>query len=149
AVEMDSIVLLQVVAENGGAEGAVAFADEEFGRVPTVVAADISDDELRERFGVFVDTVEIFFGGFADGVAVTGAHGVDEDEVGFVEKAFGVVDELVGCGRSAGAVDGPGASRAESAHVQPHGSGAGATVIEKGDGARTEIFYVAAGIGGG
>ena len=149
AVEMNAVVLLQIIAERGGAEGAVAFADQEFRRVPAIVAAEIGDDELREGFDVFVDTVEVFFGGFADRVAVAGAHGVDEDEVGFVEEAFAVVDEFVGSGRSEGAVDGPGAARAEGAHVQPHGGGAGAAVVEERDGARGEIFHVAARVGDG
>ncbi len=61
AVEVNAVALLQIVAERGGAEGAVAFADQEFRRVPAVVAAEIGDDELREGFDVFVDTVEIFF----------------------------------------------------------------------------------------
>ena len=146
---MDGVVVLQIIAESGGAECAVAFADEELRRIPAIVAAEVGVDELAEGFDVFVDAVEVFFVGFANGVAVTGAHGVDEDEVGFVEKAFTVVDEFVRGGRSELRVESPNAARAECAHVQPHGGGAGAAVIEERDGARGEIFDVAARVGGG
>ena len=98
AVEMDAVVLLQIIAERGGAEGAVTFANQKFRRVPAIIAAEVGDDELCEGFDVLVDAVEIFFGGFAHGVAVAGAHRVDENEVGFVEEAFAVVDEFVGAG---------------------------------------------------
>ena len=66
-----------------------------FGEFQRSLRLKIGDDELTEGFDVFVDAVEVFVRGFANGVAVTGAHGVDEDEVGLVEKAFIVVDEFV------------------------------------------------------
>ena len=141
AVQVDGVVILQIIAQGGRAEGAVAFADQKLRRVPAVVAAQVGDDELREGLDVFVDAVKIFFLRFADGVAVAGAHGVDEDEIGFVEEALGVVHELVRSRRREDAVHGQRAARAEGAHVQPHGGGTGATVVEKGDwGARLRSF---------
>src|SRR6202043_1572735 len=85
AVEVHAVVRLQVIAESGGAEGAVAFADEEFGRVPATVAVDIERDELREGFYILVDAPKLFVLCFADGAAVAGAYRVDEDHIGFVE----------------------------------------------------------------
>src|SRR5579859_1456043 len=128
---MNGVVVLQIISERGGTEGAVAFAYQKLGRIPAVVAAEVGVDELSEGVDVFVNAVKILVLRFADGVAVAGAHGVDEDEVGLVEQALGIVDEFIGRGRSEGAVDGPGAARAESAQVQPHGGGAGAAIIEE------------------
>ncbi len=64
-----------------------------------------------------------------------GARHVDEDQIGGVEQAGVVVDELVGRGRVVAVVGGDDAPGAEGAHVQPHGGGAGAAVEEEGDGA--------------
>src|SRR5258705_5591574 len=95
AVEVHAVMFLQVIAERGGAEGAVAFADEEFGRVPAAIAADVQSDELCEGFYVLVDPPEVFVLRFADGVAEAGADGIDENHVGLVEECAGIVLQLV------------------------------------------------------
>jgi len=96
---------LQDVGEDGVAERAITFADEKFGRVPAIVAADVGLDKIGEGTRVLVNAPEILVLGFADGVAEAGADGIDEDEVGFVEQAVGIVFELVGSGRSDAGVD--------------------------------------------
>ena len=149
AVQVNRVVVLQIISQSGGTERAVALANQKLGRIPAVVAAQVGVDELSEGVHVFIDAVEIFFRRFADNVAVPGAHGVDEDEIVLVEKAFGIVHELVGGRRSEGAVDGPSAARAESTHVQPHGGGAGSSVIEEGDGACAEVLDVGARVSDG
>src|SRR5882724_67877 len=91
AVEVHAVMILQVVAERGGAESAVAFADEEFGGVPAAVAADVQGDELGEGLYVLIDAPEVLVLRFADGVAEAGADGIDEDHIGLVEQRAGVV----------------------------------------------------------
>src|SRR5277367_3340210 len=149
AVDVNAVVLLQVIAEGSGTEGAVTFADEKFRRVPAVVAIDIDVDELREHFDVLIYSPEIFILGFAYGVAEACADGVYEHHVGFVEQGIRIVFNFVRRGRSVGVVGGDDAARTEGAHVQPDGSGAGAAVVDEGDGALGEIFGVAARVGGG
>src|SRR6266404_3946129 len=126
---------LQVVSESSGTEGAVAFADEEFGGVPAIVAVDVHSDELRERLYVLLDAPKILVLRFAHGVAEAGANGIDEDHVGFIEQRGLIVLQLVGWRRGVFSVGGDDAARSEGAHVQPNGSGAGAAVVDEGDGA--------------
>jgi hypothetical protein len=149
AVEIHSVVLLEIIAERGGAEGAVAFADKEFGRVPTAVAADVGGDELGERFDILVDAPEIFIFGLANGAAEAGSDGIDKDEIGFVEQAIGIVDEFEGRRRRGAGVSGDDAARPEGSHVQPDGRRSGAAVVDEGDGTLAHILDVAAGIGNG
>src|SRR5882762_3022658 len=106
AVDVHAVVFLEVVAEGGGAEGAIAFADEEFGGVPAAVAADVQGDELGEGLYVLIDAPEVFVLRFADGVAEAGADWIDEDHVGFVEKGTGIVLKFVGRRRSGFGVGG-------------------------------------------
>ena len=149
AVEVHAVMRLQVVTEGGGAERAVAFADEEFGRVPPAITADVHGDELRERFYVLVDAPEILVLRFADGVAEAGADGIEEHHVGFVEQRAGIVGEFVRRRRSGFRVRGEHATRAESAHVQPHRSGAGAAVVDERDGTLREVLGIGADVGSG
>ena len=149
AVDVNAVVLLQIISERGGTEGAVTFADEKFRGVPAIIAIEIDVDELREHFDVLVHAPEIFILGFGDGVAETSADGIDEHHIGFIEQGIGVVFDFVGRGRSGGVVGVDDAARAEGAHVQPDGRGAGTTVVDEGDGTLREIFDVAARVGGG
>src|SRR5882762_6109968 len=111
AVEVHAVVFLEVVAEGGGAEGAIAFADEEFGRVPAAVTADVQGDELCEGLYVLIDAPEVFVLRFADGVAEAGADGIDKDHIGLVEKGAGIVLQLVWRRRSGFGVGGEDAAR--------------------------------------
>ena len=86
---------------------------------------------MREGFYIFIDPIKIFFLGFADGVAVARAHGVDKNEISFIQETFGVVYELVRRGRREDAVHRVRAAWPEGAHVQPHGGGARAAVVEE------------------
>src|SRR6266480_6656983 len=141
---MHGVTRLQIISERRGAERAVTFTDQEFRRIPAVVAADVGDDKLREGLHVLVDPVEVLVFRLANGVAVTRAHGVDEDQVGLVEETFAIVHEFVGSGRRKNAVYGVRAPRPERAHVQPHGGGAGSAVVKECDRARGQILDVAA-----
>ena len=53
---------------------------------------------MRQGFDVFVDSPKIFFLRLTDCVTIAGAHHIDENEIGFVEKALAVVDEFIGSG---------------------------------------------------
>lgn len=133
AVEVDAVGVEQFAAEGGGAGGAVAFADEEFGGGPAGVFGDVEADEFGDGAGVFFEAVEVFVILGFGGSAVAGADGVDEDEVGFVEEAGFVVDELVGGRESEAVVLEFDAFGAEKAEVEPDGGGAGAAVEGKGE----------------
>src|SRR6267154_881145 len=136
AVEVHAVVFLQVVAEGGGAESAVTFANEEFWGVPAAVAADVQGDELGEGLYVLVYAPKVFVLRFADGVAESGADGIDEDHVGLVEQGAGIAWQFVGRRRSGVGVGGEGAAGSEGSPVQPNGSGAGTAIVNAGDGPR-------------
>ena len=135
AVEVDAMGVEEFAAEGGGAGGAVAFADEEFGGGPASVFGDVEADEFGDGAGVFFEAVEVFVVLGFGGAAVAGADGVDEDEVGFVEEAGFVVDELVGGREGEAVVLEFDAFGAEEAEVEPDGGGAGAAVEGEGEGA--------------
>src|SRR6202789_3592710 len=149
AVDVNAVAGLEVIAEGGGAEGAVAFTDEKFRRIPAVVAIEIDVDELGEGFHVLIDAPEIFVLGFADGAAESGADGINEDQIGLVEEGVGVVFNFVGGGRSGRGVGIDHAARAEGTHVQPDRSGTGAAVIDESDGAGGGVFQIGASVGSG
>src|SRR5882757_1320975 len=116
AVEVHAVVFLEVVAERGGAESAVAFANQEFGGVPAAVAADVKGDELGKGFYVLVYAPKVFVLRFADGVAEAGADWIDKDHIGLVEKGAGIVLEFIRRRRSGFGVGGEHAARSEGAH---------------------------------
>src|SRR5258707_1975531 len=149
AVEVHRVMRLEVIAESGGAERAIAFADEEFGRVPTAVAVDIESDELREGFYILVDAPKVLVLCFADGTAEAGAHRVDEDHIGFVEQRALIVLHPVRRRRSVFGVGGEDAARPESAHVQPNRGGAGAAVINEGYRPLRAVFAIGADVRSG
>ena len=132
AVEVDAA---KVGGEDGGAWGAVAFAEEILGRVPAIVLGEEAADEALEGVAVGVDAVEGFGFVFAEGAAEAGAGGVDEDDVADVEEGVFVVDDGVGCAFLVLGVRGDDALGAEGSHVEPHGGGAGASVVDEDDGA--------------
>src|SRR6266404_2029384 len=82
AVEVHAVVFLEIVAERGGAEGAIAFANQEFRGVPAAIAADVQGDELGEGLYVLIDAPKVFVLRFANGAAEARADGIDEDHVG-------------------------------------------------------------------
>ncbi len=64
-------------------------------------------------------------------------------------RELALSSSLYGAGGVNGVVGIDDAARTEGAHVQPDGGGAGAAVVDEGDGALAEILHVAAGVGGG
>ena len=148
AVEGHPFDRLQPVHDAARARRPVAFAEEVFGRVPAAVVADVLLDEPRDRFDVRVDPPEILVLGVAEGPRVAGADGVDHDEVGLVDDAEGVVDELVGRrrrGRGVGRHDAAGAERPE---MQPDGRRTGPAVVRERDRAPARAAGVAPDVGG-
>src|SRR6202041_1005302 len=81
--EHDAIQLHAVVAKHvcqgGRAGGAVGLADEELGRVPTLVGVEVALDEAVEGVQVLIDAGEVLGRGFAHGARVAGERSVDED----------------------------------------------------------------------
>lgn len=133
AVEIDAVGVEEFAAEGGGAGGAVAFPDEEFGGGPAGVFGDVEADEFGDGAGVFLEAVEVFVVLGFGGAAVTCADGVDEDEIGFVQEAGLVVDELVRGREGEAVVLEFDAFGAEETEVEPDGGGAGAAVEGEGE----------------
>ena len=98
AVEVDVVLGLEIVDENGRARRAVAFAEEIFRRVEAVVLGEEFLDESRERVAVGIDAVERLLLVLAGDAAEAGARRVDEDEIAGIEQRLIVVDDLVGRG---------------------------------------------------
>src|SRR2546422_8416521 len=135
---------LQIVRKRGGAERAVAFADQELGRIPAGVAADVRIDELRQRFDVLIHAPKILVLRFAHGVAESRSHGVEENQIRFVQQALWVLREFVGRRRRGTGIDRDDPARRERPHVQPHGRRTWAAVIDKRDRPLAQVLRVAA-----
>ena len=124
---------MQQPRHHAAARGTVGLAEDELGRVPAVVGAEIALDEADNRARVRVDAPEVPVpvGRHRGGIART--HWVDEDEVALVEQSVGVVLDRVGRGRRKLRQAGPDAARREGSEQQKHRRGARAAVVEKGD----------------
>ena len=127
AVEGDPL-LDEVTGQPRRARGPVALADQEEWRAPALVAAEVEADELAHRFDVALNAPELLAQLRLHRPAVPGPHGVDEDEVGLVEPALIVVDELIGRRRHAAVVEHLHALGADRPQVQPYRGGAGPAV---------------------
>src|SRR6516164_1387128 len=76
--------------ENGAASGAVGFPIKEFRRVPAIVEGQKALDELPDRTGVLIDSPKVLVLAGGDGRRITGADGIDEYQIAFVEEAVGI-----------------------------------------------------------
>jgi hypothetical protein len=112
--------LLEDVGDHRPAEGAVALPDDELGRVPAAVAAQPRRDELREGVGVGVNAVEVLLGSLPRDAAETGAHRVDEHQVGPMQQRLAVVDDRIRRRRRVLTVRRHDPLRPDRSHVQPH-----------------------------
>src|SRR5215475_8369263 len=146
AVQINVVVVLQVVCEGGVSKCAVALPDQEFRRVPAIVARDINLDELREQLDVGIYATKIFVLFFANGRAETCSDRIDEDEIRAIEQAIGVVEQFVWRGRSHSCVHRGDAARPKRAHVQPNRRRTGAAVVQERERSSTGILHVAAGV---
>src|SRR5215472_15252011 len=82
AVDRNAAFRSQIFSKRDRAKRAIAFADQEFGRIPAIIAADIGVDEQRERFNVLIDAPKVLVLRFANSMAEARANRIDEDEVG-------------------------------------------------------------------
>ena len=98
------------------------------------VDGDVADDEAIEGLQVLIDAGKVLGTALADGAGKAGQRRVDEDEIGLVEQAVLIGDDLKRSGTGGLRAVGHHAHRADRAHVQPDGCGAGAAVVEEGDG---------------
>ena len=82
AIESDIQIALEPRDQQRRANAAVAFTEDVFGRVPAVVVRDERADEFRDGVGVLVESPEIFAFLLPHRMAVAGADGIDEHEIG-------------------------------------------------------------------
>ena len=139
-------MVLQVVAKRGVSKRAVALANQKFGRIPAVVAADVSGNKLCKRLHVLVHAPEILVLCFPHGMAESGAHRIGKYEIRFVQQATGVIHQFVGRRRCHIRVDGHHPPRPDRSHVQPHRGRAGSAVVEKRDRPLAHVLDIAARI---
>ena len=116
----DALVALQRARHLGGAEAAIAFAEQIFRRSDAVVLGDIERDRLGERLGVAADAPEMLGVVRLHRAAPAGADRIDQHQVGEGEPGVGIVAQLRG--RSVAAV-GPEIedARADQAEMQKGG----------------------------
>ena len=75
----DALVALQRAGHLGGAEAAIAFAEQIFRRGRAIVLGDVERDRLRERIGVGADAPEMFGVVRLDRAAPAGADRIDQN----------------------------------------------------------------------
>src|SRR6185437_14646762 len=92
SLDPDALLGLQIAHELGAANGAIAFAGDEFRRQQAVVFLEPAADHHGKRADVAVDGEEFLADVFAGRheAAVTGADGIDEDEIGEVEPGLDI-----------------------------------------------------------
>jgi hypothetical protein len=148
SVEAHPEAALHVLGETGGAHTAVGFAEDELRRVPAIVLGDPAADEVADRLDIAAQPVELGRLGAALGTAVAGGHRVDQDDVGGVEDAVGVVDHGGRWLWRRGAVfRDVNSLGAEYAEVEPDRGRPGATVEGEEDRAGGGVLDVAAEVG--
>ena len=82
--------------DHGGARRAIAFAPKVLGTVPAAVVVEPQADDLGDGFGILLQPV-VFLGiGALGQIAEAGARRVDEDEVGDIEQAVGIIEQRIG-----------------------------------------------------
>lgn len=126
--------LLQIAHEAGDAGGAIAFAEKELWRGPSLLSGGEEPNKFADGGDVFIHAEELLrFFAFC-GTTESCGNGIDEDEIGGIKDGIGVID---------GATDGAGgetfggeieASRTESTEMEPDSGGAWAPIEAKGDG---------------
>src|SRR5215469_15275089 len=137
--------MFENAGEFGGTRRAVAFADEIFRGVPSLVTGDVLVDEVGEDGGVLNDSVELRGILAGSGAAVAGGNGVDEDEIGGVEERIFVVFDGVRSGHAVAVGSEDDCFRAH-AHVSEKRGGARAAVVDErnraGRDVRDAVFCV-------
>ena len=93
AVGDDALAALQRLRHLGGAEAAIAFAQDEFGRADAAVLGDIERDHLGERLGIAMHAPERAGAVRLGGPAPAGADRIDHHEIGESEPGVRVVGE--------------------------------------------------------
>ena len=139
---------LQRVDQARRAQRAIAFAEQEFGRIPAIVDRQIALDGAGKGINVRIDTPEILALCLAERARQASADRVDEDQVAAVDQAVGIGAD--GEGRGAGGI---GRRRihpdgAKGADVQPHGRRTRTAVEQEGDGAFLRALGPIGDIGG-
>src|SRR5262245_48004315 len=140
----DALLALQRLRHLGGAEPAVAFAQDVFGRVAATVLGEIERDGLGQRLRVLAHTVERAAAVALGRAAPAGSDRIDQDQIGEGEPGVRVVLQAGGGGIVAGEVED---TRANQAEIQIRRRGAGSAIEREGDGT-VRPFGTACDIGG-
>ena len=130
AADHDALVVLHGARDLGGAEAAVALAQNVFRRTQSAVLGDVERDHFRHRFGVAVDTPERAAAVGLGRPAPAGADRIDQHQIGEGEPGVRVVHEMdVGAVK---AVAECGDARADQAEIEKRRGGARPAVEHEG-----------------
>ncbi len=92
----DALVALQRARHLGGAEAAIAFAEQIFRRRRAVVLGDVKRNRLRERVRVAADAPEMLGVVRLDCAAPAGADRIDQHQIGEAKPGIGIVAQRRG-----------------------------------------------------
>ena len=127
----DALIALQVARDLGGAEAAIAFAEDIFRRRAAAVLGDVKRDHFRHQLGVAMHAPE---GAAAVGLcrpAPAGADRIDQHQIGEGEPGIGVVAEAdIGAVMAVHAERGD--ARADQAEIEKSRGGARPAVEHEG-----------------
>ena len=123
--------MAQLPGKGGGAGRAIAFANDELGRAPALVARHVKADELGDGRGVLLQAVELsgILGGYRP--AVAGADGINEDQVCLIEQRELIVHQPVRWWQGRSVLRQAHTPRAQHAKVHPDRRRTGTAVERK------------------
>ena len=85
---------LQVARDLGGAEAAIAFAEDEFRRTGAAILGDVERDRLSPSIGVAMHAPECAAAVGLGRPAPAGADRIDQHQIGEGEPGVGIIDEM-------------------------------------------------------
>src|ERR1035438_755019 len=131
AVQIDRFLLFEYLCQHGRTRSSIAFAEDEFGRVPSTIFGDEAGNEASKGAPVFIHTPESLLGILADKPAEPRAWRVNEYEIADVEQGIRVVDQLVRRRRQVLVSRSDHVLGTKGSHVQPDGGATRATVVKE------------------
>ena len=143
AVQKQPVPILQIAAEGGGAGGAIAFANQIFGRSPAAIAGAKEADKIPHAFDVFLKTVKFVVGFPRHRPAKASANWVNKNQIAFIQQGKLVFAPLPGRGIERTHISHLHAARPQQPQVHPHAAAAGAAVKAESDGA-LRVWWVVA-----
>ena len=139
AADDNALIVLQRACHLGGAEAAIAFAQDVFRRADAAVLGDVKRDRLGERFGVAMHAPERAAAVGLGGATPAGADRIDHHQIGESEPGVRIVDQAdIGAVK---AVAESGDARTDQAEIEERGAGARTAVEHERYGAGRVVRF--------